>query len=53
MTHGIRTALPFLAFFKRKDWNSAFCNTVTGQVSPHPFFEFMCSLGFTKSDLSI
>lgn len=45
--------LPFLAFFKRKDWNTAFCDTLTGQLSPNPFWEFMCSLGFTNNDLSL
>lgn len=44
--------LPYLAFFKQKNWNSDFCGTITGQVSPHPFWEFMCSLGFTNNDRS-
>ena len=44
--------LPFLAFFKRKDWNAAFCDLITGQVAGHPFWEFMCSLGFTNNDLT-
>ena len=45
--------LPFVAFFKRKDWNPAFCTTVTGgQNSGETFWEFMCSLGFTYNDLS-
>jgi hypothetical protein len=45
--------LPFLSFFKRKDWNTDFCTTVTGgQTSGGLFWEFMCSLGFTNNDLS-
>jgi hypothetical protein len=44
--------LPFLAFFKRKEWNAASCDAMTGQVSGQPFWEFMCSLGFTHNDLS-
>ena len=44
--------LPFVAFFKRKDWNAAFCDLITGQVAGHPFWEFMCSLGFTNNDLT-
>lgn len=45
--------IPYIAFFKQKDWNPAFCATITGQVSPQPFYEFMCSLGFTNNDRSI
>jgi hypothetical protein len=45
--------LPFISFFKQKDWNPAFCTTVTGgQISGEVFWEFMCSLGFTNNDLS-
>ena len=45
--------IPYIAFFKQKDWNPAFCETITGQVSPQAFYEFMCSLGFTNNDRSI
>ena len=44
--------ISFLSFFKRKNWNTASCGTLTGQTSPNPFWEFMCSLGFTNNDLS-
>ncbi len=47
------TQIPYIAFFKQKDWNPTFCVTITGQVSPQPFYEFMCSLGFTKNDRSV
>ena len=44
--------LPFVAFFKRKDWNAAFCDQITGQTMGQTFWEFMCSLGFTNNDLT-
>jgi len=33
--------LLFVVFLKRKNWNAAFCDPITGQVSTHPFWEFM------------
>ena len=44
--------LPFVAFFKRKEWNTDFCDLVTGQTMGQTFWEFMCSLGFTNNDLT-
>jgi hypothetical protein len=37
--------IPFISFFKRRDWDDAQCMTLTGQSSGQPFYEFMCSLG--------
>jgi len=37
--------IPFISFFKRREWTSAYCTTLTGQGSGLPFYEFMCSLG--------
>jgi glycosyl hydrolase family 42 (putative beta-galactosidase) len=42
--------IPFLSFFKRRDWTAAECANLSGQVSPQPFFEFLCSLGLLKND---
>ena len=37
--------IPFISFFKRREWNSAYCATLSGQSSGQPFYEFLCSLG--------
>jgi hypothetical protein len=38
--------IPFISFFKRRDWDAAQCTALTnGQVAGQNFFEFMCSLG--------
>jgi hypothetical protein len=42
--------IPFVSFFKRRDWDAAQCMALTGQSSPQPFFEFMCSLGLLNND---
>ena len=42
--------IPFLSFFKRRDWTAAECTSLSGQVSPQTFFEFLCSLGLLKND---
>jgi len=41
--------IPFISFFKRRDWDPAFCTTLTGQSSGQNFYEFMCSLGLLNN----
>jgi len=47
--HG-SSRITFISFFKRRDWSPAYCTILTGQSTPQPFFEFMCSLGLLKND---
>jgi Glycosyl hydrolase family 53 len=42
--------IPFISFFKYRDWDAAQCTALTGQSSGQSFFEFMCSLGLLKND---
>jgi hypothetical protein len=48
--HGSDT-IPFLSFFKRRDWTSSECtNRAQGQTAGQPFYEFLCSLGLLTDD---
>jgi hypothetical protein len=48
--HGSDT-IPFLSFFKRREWTSSECtNRAQGQTSGQPFYEFLCSLGLLTND---
>ena len=43
--------IPFISFFKRRDWDAVQCAALTGQT-PGPgnyFYEFMCSLGLLNN----
>jgi exo-beta-1,3-glucanase (GH17 family) len=42
--------IPFISFFKRRDWSTGDCATMTGQTSGQSFYEFMCSLGLISND---
>jgi len=43
--------IPFISFFKRRDWDAAQCTALTqGQVTGQNFFEFMCSLGLLNNN---
>ncbi|MBK8202575.1 MAG: glycosyl hydrolase 53 family protein [Bdellovibrionales bacterium] len=42
--------IPFISFFKRREWTSAYCGALTGQTSGQAFYEFMCSLGLLNND---
>jgi len=42
--------IPFISFFKYRDWNDSHVNTITGQVAGHKFWEFMRSLGLKNND---
>jgi hypothetical protein len=43
--------VPFISFFKRREWTSAECtNRSFGQTSGQPFYEFICSLGLLNND---
>jgi len=44
------TAFPFISFFKRREWNTSHCQTITGQTAGQSFYEFMCSLGLLNND---
>jgi hypothetical protein len=44
--------IPFISFFKRRDWDTSYCGTITGQTSGQSFYEFMCSLGLMNNDYS-
>lgn len=50
-THGT-TNIPFISFFKRREWTAAHCATITGQTAGQTFYEFMCSLGLLNNDSS-
>lgn len=41
---------PFVSFFKYRDWNTTYVQSITGQSAGQPFFEFMSSLGVLKND---
>ena len=41
---------PFVSFFKYRDWTSGYVQTLTGQNTGQPFFEFMSSLGLKNND---
>jgi len=41
--------IPFISFFKRRDWNDAQCQTSSGQATGQPFYEFLCSLGLLNN----
>jgi hypothetical protein len=44
-------AIPFVSFFKLRDWNAAHCTAISGgQTVGQPFFEFLCSLGLQQND---
>lgn len=42
--------IPFISFFKRRNWDSAHCQTLTSQTSGQAFYEFMCSLGLLNNN---
>jgi len=42
--------IPFISFFKYRDWDAAQCTALTGQSSGQSFFEFICSLGLLNND---
>jgi len=42
--------IPFISFFKRRDWDAAQCATLTRQGPMNPFYEFMCSLGLLNNN---
>ncbi len=42
--------IPFIGFFKYRDWNAAHCAAVSGQSAGGSFFEFLCSLGLLRND---
>ncbi len=42
--------IPFISFFKRRDWDAVQCAALTGQTPGNPFYEFMCSLGLLSND---
>lgn len=44
------TRIPFIGFFKYRDWNAAHCAAVSGQGAGGSFFEFLCSLGLLRND---
>ncbi|MBS1680340.1 MAG: glycosyl hydrolase 53 family protein [Bacteroidetes bacterium] len=44
---------PFVSFFKYRDWDAAYVQTITGQTAGQNFYEFMSSLGLKKYDGSI
>lgn len=42
--------IPFISFFKRREWNTAHCETLSGQTAGQRFYEFLCSLGLLNND---
>ncbi len=48
-SHGT-VRIPFVSFFKRRDWDDAHCRALTGQTAGQNFYEFMCSLGLLNND---
>lgn len=44
------TRFPFISFFKRRDWTSAHCQALSGQVPGQSLYEFLCSLGLLRND---
>jgi len=41
--------IPFISFFKRRDWNDDQCKALSGQVAGGSFYEFLCSLGLLNN----
>jgi hypothetical protein len=41
--------IPFISFFKRRDWNDDQCKALSGQSTGQPFYEFLCSLGLRNN----
>jgi hypothetical protein len=41
--------IPYISFFKRRDWSTTDCATMTSQSTGQPFYEFMCSLGLINN----
>jgi hypothetical protein len=45
--------IPFISFFKWRDWDQAQCTALTsGKIPGDSFYEFMCSLGLLNNDTS-
>ncbi|HET6369729.1 MAG TPA: hypothetical protein VFG95_00935 [Nitrospiria bacterium] len=43
--------IPFVSFFKMKEWTPAHCATVSSGGAPgEPFYDFLCSLGLRNND---
>jgi len=42
--------IPFISFFKRRDWTPAYCTTLTGQGAGNNYYEFLCSLGLLNNN---
>lgn len=42
--------IPFIGFFKYRDWNATHCEAVSGRRAGDNFFEFLCSLGLLRND---
>lgn len=42
--------IPFISFFKRRDWDAAHCAAITSQIAGQTFYEFMCSLGVYQNN---
>lgn len=43
--------IPFISFFKRREWNAGHCTTLSGnQTAGDSFYEFLCSLGLRNND---
>ena len=42
--------IPFISFFKRRDWDPAHCATLSNQLAGQNFYEFLCSLGLLNND---
>jgi hypothetical protein len=41
--------IPFISFFKRRDWDAAQCTALSGQASTGTFYQFLCSLGLLNN----
>lgn len=44
------STIPFMSFFKYRDWAPGYVQTLTGQNAGQPFYEFMSSLGVNKNN---
>jgi hypothetical protein len=42
--------IPFISFFKRRDWNAAHCAALSRQAPGQRLHEFLCSLGLLRND---
>jgi len=42
--------IPFISFFKWRDWDQTQCMALTGKSPGDNFYEFMCSLGLLQND---